>query len=68
MVPIITFYNFITVVRKRGICQFTYMHQDTKHAGNTLGHMPDYFVPNFGETKPRHSYKSAFHLLMIISE
>lgn len=36
MVPIITFYSFITAVRKRRICQFTYMHQDTKQQATPL--------------------------------
>jgi len=45
--PIITFYSFVTVVRGKGICLFTYMHQDMKHAGDTLGHMPAYWVSDF---------------------
>lgn len=47
MVPVITFYSFVTVVRGKGICIFTYMHPDVRHAGDTFDHRPDYWVSHF---------------------
>lgn len=53
LVPKITFYNFVTVVRGKGICLFTYMHPDMKHAGDALGHVPDHWLSDFVAQKAR---------------